>query len=90
MLSAPSVEPALPNDWGGCSGFRPLKQAEPGAQAKFSPKGRERDLARAPAGTTDVPSEHLLRQAPKRGYPGFWGAASGASGFGYFRRSFSS
>ncbi len=45
--------------------FRPLKQAEHGAQAKFSPKGRERDLARAPAGTREVPSEHLLRQVPK-------------------------
>jgi hypothetical protein len=45
--------------------FRPFKQAERGAQAKFSPKGRERDLARAPAGIMDVRSEHLLRQAPK-------------------------
>ena len=43
----------------------PFKQAERGAKAKFSPKGREMDLARAPAGTMDVPSEHLLRQAPK-------------------------
>ena len=27
----------------------------------------------------DVPSEHLLRQVPKRGNPGVWGAAPGGA-----------
>ncbi len=74
------------------------------AQAKFSPQGRERDLARTPAGTmarivpdnplhslhpwrSDVPSEHLLRQAPKRGNRRSRRRVLGQNGFGDFCRN---
>ncbi len=50
----------------------------------MSSKGRERDLARAPAGTREVPSEHLLRPAPKRGHRRSRRRAQGERFFGYF------
>ncbi len=52
-----------------------------------SPKGRERDLARAPAGTMEVPSEHLLRPAPTRGNRRSRRSARGSVSLGTWSRA---
>ncbi len=70
---SPSVEPALPSDWGGCrSFFAPSSKPSESRRRRVSPKGRKQDAARSTSGQgcpVGGPSETSVERGHRLGLP---------------------